>query len=161
MERLDRGPPQPAADCGPRLAVLLRQAYPQRRLRSGAALQVTARLPRIPQPAASGDRGEVQPRRSGAPRPPGRHPPPVAGFVEAYRLEANLQVNEFDSTPRPCLPGPRPRPSGSGPEPGAGRPELRYTRAYAAIPGGRLAEAETLLATFEAEAPGDVRVLGP
>ncbi len=144
------------------LAVLLRQAYPERRLRTGTpALQVTPAdyAEYLTLLRAATDRrhrrndAELLGRLAGIRR---RSP----GFVEAYRLAATIQINDFSSMSRdPALADRALALLAEARKLAPGDPDLCYAGAYAALQAGRLAQAETALATFEERAPGDVRIL--
>jgi len=144
------------------LAVLLRQAYPERHERVGVpALQVTPAdyaeyltlLRAATDRRHSIDGSEIL-RRLAAIR---RRSP---AFVEAYRLAATLQVNDFSSATRdPALVDRALGLLEQARELAPGDPDVCYTSAYAAIQAGRLDTAATALATFEERAPGDVRLL--
>jgi serine/threonine-protein kinase len=141
------------------LSMLIRQAYSERRLRPGVPdlkvapedyaeyLAVRRRL------NAGGANDPALLRRLAEVR---RRSPE---FVDPYLVEAQLGINRFELTrdkehldralallaeARALAPG---------------DPEVRYTQIYAQLRGGRLDEAETALASFERQAPGDVRVL--
>ncbi|HVG06459.1 MAG TPA: protein kinase [Thermoanaerobaculia bacterium] len=143
------------------LGVLIRQAYPERRLRPGVPdLRVS--------PEAYAEYLAV--RRQLSTGGPGANDPALARrlaeirrrspeFVDPYLVEAQLGINRFELTrdkeqldralalledARALAPG---------------DPEVHYTQVYAQLRGGRLDEAEETLASFELQAPGDVRVL--
>jgi eukaryotic-like serine/threonine-protein kinase len=144
------------------LAVLLRQAYTERRERPGVpALQVTPAdyaeylilLRAATDRRQSLDGSELLDRLAAIRR---RSP----GFVEAYRLAATIQINEFTSMTRdPALADRALALLEEVRKIAPGDPDVCYSSAYAAIQAGRLAQAETALATFEKQAPGDVRLL--
>lgn len=140
------------------LSVLIRQAYPERRLRPGVS------EPRV-SPEDYAEYLAVRRQLSGGANDPAllrrlaeiRRRSPE--FVEPYLIEAQLGLNRFALTrdkeqldhalalladARALAPG---------------DPEVRYTQVYAQIQGGRLDEAEEALAAFERQAPGDARVL--
>jgi tetratricopeptide (TPR) repeat protein/tRNA A-37 threonylcarbamoyl transferase component Bud32 len=144
------------------VAVLLRQAYPERRLRAGAreidaspedfqeylAVQrdIVERRPNI-SPEQLLDRLAAIRRRS--PR-----------FVDAYLLAGKIQVNLFTSvTHDPALLGRALALLSQAQDLAPGDPEVLYTRAWAEAEAGPVGEAESVLDAFERRAPGDVRVL--
>ena len=144
------------------MAVLLRRAYPERRLRAGAreidaspedfqeylAVQrdMIERRPGVTA-AQLLDRLDAIRRRS--PR-----------FVDAYLLEGKIQVNLFTSVTRdPALLDRGLALLSQAQDLAPGDPEVLYTRAWAEAEAGPLDEAEAVLETFEQQAPGDVRVL--
>jgi predicted Zn-dependent protease len=155
---IPRGEPLTAARA---LAVLLRQAYPERRLRSGVpALQATpadyAEYLTILR-AVTGEQKtgttDVRERLAAIRR---RSP----GFVEAYRLAATIEINDFTSTTRdPAQIGRARQLLAQARELAPGDPEVGYASAYAALQAGKLDEGEAALAAFEKIAPGDVHVL--
>jgi len=155
---IPRGEPLTAARA---LAVLLRQAYPERRLRSGVpALQATPAdyaeyltiLRSVTGEKTAGG-PDVRARLAAIRR---RSP----GFVEAYRLAATIEINDFTSTTRdPAQIGRALTLLAQARELAPGDPDVRYASAYAALQAGRLDEGEAALAAFEKIAPGDVRVL--
>jgi serine/threonine-protein kinase len=144
------------------LAVLLRQAWPDRRERSGVpALQVTPAdyteyltlLRAMTDRRHSIDGSEILDRLAAIRK---RSP----GFVEAYRLAATIQINEFTSMTRdPALADSALALLEEARKIAPGDPDVGYSSAYAALQAGRLAQAETALSTFKKRAPGDVRVL--
>ncbi|MES1240735.1 MAG: protein kinase [Acidobacteriota bacterium] len=143
------------------LAILLRQAYPDRRLRSGVpALRATAAdySEYLAILQASGEKrgagGEELLARLAEVR---RRSPE---FVEAYRLAATLEINDFKSRSRDPAGIDRAlrllaQARGLAP----GDPDVRFSNAYAELLAGRLDQGEAALAAFETAAPGDVRVL--
>jgi eukaryotic-like serine/threonine-protein kinase len=159
---IPRGEPLTAARA---LALLLRQAYPERRLRSGApTLQATPadyadyltilRAVAGERPAARKTGGPDVRERLAAIR---RRSP---GFVEAYRLAATIEINDFTSATHDPAQIDRAlqllaQARGLAP----GDPDVRYSSAYAALLAGRLDTGEAELAAFEQIAPGDVRLL--
>lgn len=144
------------------LAVLLRQAWSDRRPRAGAAaLQVTTAdyaeymtlLRAATDPRYHIDGSELLDRLAAIRR---RSP----GFAEAYRLAATLEINDFSSVTRDPAAADRALALlAEARQIAPGDPDVCYSSAYAAIQAGRLAQAETALATFEEQAPGDVRLL--
>jgi tetratricopeptide (TPR) repeat protein len=141
--------------------VLLRQAYPERRQRAGApALQATPAdyteyltlLRAMTDRRHSLDSSKILERLAAIRR---RSP----GFVEAYRLAATIQINELSMTRDPALADRALALLEEARKIAPGDPDVCYSSAYAAIQAGRLAQAETALATFEERAPGDVRLL--
>ncbi len=143
------------------LSVLIRQAYPERRLRPGVPdlrvspeayaeylavrRQLSAGGPEANDPSLARRLAEIR-RRS-------------PEFVDPYLVEAQLGINRFELTrdkeqldralalledARALAPGDT---------------EVHYTQVYAQIEGSRPDEAEESLAAFERQAPGDVRVL--
>lgn len=161
---IPRGEPLTAARA---LAALLRQAYPDRRLRAGVpALRTTpadyAEYLTLLR-ALTGEKTEekrtgetwtdVRERLAAIRR---RSP----DFVEAYRLAATIEVNDFTSaTHDPAQIGRALQLLAQARELAPGDPDVRYASAYAALQAGRLDEGEAALAAFETIAPGDVRVL--
>ncbi|HEV2852590.1 MAG TPA: protein kinase [Thermoanaerobaculia bacterium] len=144
------------------VAVLLRRAYPERRLRAGAreidaspedfqeflAVQrdITGKSSRVTADQIL-DRLAAIRRRS--PR-----------FVDAYLLAGKIQVNLFTSVTRdPALLDRALELLSQAQDLAPGDPEVLYTRAWAEAEAGPVAEAESVLDAFERRAPGDVRVL--
>ena len=144
------------------IAVLLRKAYPERRLLAG--------VPEID--ASPADFAEyLAVKRDLVERRPGvtaaqllarlaairRRSPRL---VDAYLLEADLEVNRFTSVTRdPALLERALTLLAQAQSLAPGNPEVLYTRARHETETGRLAAAEATLAAFERQAPGDVRVL--
>jgi serine/threonine-protein kinase len=145
------------------LAVLLRQAYPERRLRSGIpALQATPAdyaeylnvLRAVTGEKRPGDGGKDVRERLAAIR---RRSP---GFVDAYRLAALIDINDFTTTTRdPAQIDRALQLLAEARALAPGDPDVRHASAYAALQAGKLDEGEAALAEFEKVAPGDVRVL--
>jgi predicted Zn-dependent protease len=144
------------------LAVLLRQAYPERRLRSGVpALRATpadyseylAVLRSATGEQRGADGAELLARLAEVRR---RSPE----FVEAYRLAATIEITGFKSRSRDPAGIDRAlrllaQARGLAP----GDPDVRFSSAYAELLAERLDKGEAALAAFETAAPGDVRVL--
>lgn len=148
------------------LAVLLRQAYPERRLRSGVpALRATpadySEYLSILRSATGEKRGE-QRGADGAEllarlADIRRRSP---DFVEAYRLAATIEINGFKSASRdPAGIDRALRLLAQARDLAPGDPDVRFSSAYAELLAGRLEEGEAALAAFETAAPGDARVL--
>jgi serine/threonine-protein kinase len=143
------------------LAVLVRAAYPERRLRPDApALAASpadyADYLKIQQAVVAGDRqagGATALERLAAIR--GRSP----GFVEAYLLAAKIEANRGLATRDPTRTGAALTLLARAREIAPGDPEVGYVLTYTSLQAGRLAEAEAALAGFEQLVPGDVRVL--
>ncbi len=144
------------------VAVLLRRAYPERRLRAGTReieaspedfqeyLAVQRDLIEM-RPGVTAEQllGRLAAIRRRSPR-----------FVDAYLLAGKLQVNLFTSVTRdPALLDRALALLSQAQDLAPGDPEVLYTRAWAEAEAGPLDEAETVLGTFERQAPGDVRVL--
>lgn len=144
------------------VAVLLRRAYPERRLRAGAR-EIDASPEDFKEYlAVQRDMIEMRPGvtatqlldrlaaiRRRSPR-----------FVDAYLLEGKIQVIRFTSVTRdPALLDRGLTILAQAQDLAPGDPEILYTRAWAEAEAGPLAEAEAVLDTFERQAPGDVRVL--
>jgi tetratricopeptide (TPR) repeat protein/tRNA A-37 threonylcarbamoyl transferase component Bud32 len=144
------------------LAVLLRQAYPERRLRSGVpALRATpadyseylAVLRAVSGEKRGADGPELLARLAEIRR---RSPE----FVEAYRLAATIEINGFKSVSRdPAGIDRALRLLAQARDLAPGDPDVRYASAWAELLAERLDEGEAALAAFETAAPGDVRVL--
>jgi serine/threonine-protein kinase len=143
------------------VAVLLREAYPERRPRSGVSeLEVAAadyseylaiKRAIVSRTGASGSEllARLDALRQRAP-----------AFVDPYLLEAQLAVNLFTSKTRdPALLDKALALLDQAGALAPGDPEVWQTRAWAEIQAGRLDAAEATLAAFERLAPGDVRVL--
>ena len=144
------------------MAVLLRRAYPERRLRPGAReieaspedfqeylavyRDISERRPGI---TAERLFDRLAAIRRQSPR-----------FVEAYLLEGKIRVNLFTSVTRdPALLDRALVLLSQAQDLVPGDPEVLYTRAWAEAEAGPLDEAEAVLDTFERQAPGDIRVL--
>ncbi|HSF42784.1 MAG TPA: protein kinase [Thermoanaerobaculia bacterium] len=143
------------------IAALLREGYPERRLRPGlpelnVAAADFAEFLAIKQAAVerTGATGtEILARLDAL-----RQRAPT--FVDPYLLEAKLAVNLFTSSTRdPALLEKALALLDQARALAPGDPEVWQTRAWAEIQAGRLDEAEATLAAFERLAPGDVRVL--
>ncbi len=143
------------------LSVLIRQAYPERQLRPGVpdlrvSPAVYAEYLAVRRQLSAGGPGANDPALTQRLTEIRRRSPE---FVDPYLVEAQLGLNRFELTrdkeqldralalladARALAPG---------------DPEVHYTQVYAQLRGGRLDEAEETLASFELQAPGDVRVL--
>jgi serine/threonine protein kinase/tetratricopeptide (TPR) repeat protein len=144
------------------VAVLLRRAYPERRLRAGAREIEASPEDYQEYLAIQRDLIEMRPGvtatrildrlaaiRRRSPR-----------FVDAYLLAGKIQVNLFTSVTRdPALLDRALALLSQAQDLAPGDLEVLYTRAWAEAEAGPLDEAETILDTFERQAPGDVRVL--
>jgi serine/threonine-protein kinase len=144
------------------LAVLLRQAYPERRLRSGVpALRATpadySEYLAVLRAVNGEKRGAGGPELLARLAEVRRRSPE---FVEAYRLAATIEINDFKSVSRdPAQIDRALRLLAQARDLAPGDPEVRYASAWAELLAERLDEGEAALAAFETAAPGDVRVL--
>jgi serine/threonine-protein kinase len=80
-------------------------------------------------------------------------------FVDPYLIEAQIELNRFEQTRDAAQLDRALALLASAQALVPGDPEVRFTFAYAQLRAGRLPEAETAIAGFESQAPGDVRVL--
>jgi serine/threonine-protein kinase len=144
------------------LAMLLRQAYPERRERSGAAaLQVTPAdyaeyltLLRAATDRRNSIDGSGILRRLAIIR---RRSP---AFAEAYRLAATLEINDYSSVTRnPAAADRALALLAAARELAPGDPDVGYASAWTVLQAGRLDAAMAALAVFAEQAPGDVRLL--
>jgi tetratricopeptide (TPR) repeat protein len=144
------------------VAVLLRRAYPERRLRAGAR-EIDAApqdfreylaverdfIERRPGASAAVLLGRLAAIRRRSPR-----------FVDPYLLEATIEVNRFTSETRdPALLDRALALLSQAQDLAPGDPEVLFTRARTETEVNRLAEAEETVAAFERQVPGDARVL--
>ena len=142
------------------VAVLLREAYPERRARPGApGLRVApedyAEYLAVWRALVEGTGGGSGPllERLAAVR---RSSPDL---IDAYLLEATILVNQFSSTRDAGLLARASALLAEAEARAPGDPEVGYRHAYVELLAGRLDEAEALLAGFERRVPGDVRGL--
>ena len=142
------------------VAVLLREAYPERRPRPGVPeLKVAPRdyaeylaVWRSLVEGTGGGSGPLLARLAAVRRS-------SPDLIDAYLLEATILVNQFSSTRDAGLLARASALLAEAEARAPGDPEVWYRHAYVEILAGRLDEAEALLADFERRVPGDVRGL--
>jgi tetratricopeptide (TPR) repeat protein len=141
------------------LAVLIRKGYPERKLRQGVPdLRVRpedyAEYMDIRRRLVAGSREGPDLRRS-LEKVRRRSP----DFVDAYLLEAQIDLNRFEQTRDPAHLNRALALLADAQSRAPGDPEVGFTRASAQLRSGRLEAAESSIAAFEREAPGDLRAL--
>lgn len=141
------------------LAVLVRQGYPERKLRQGVPdlrvrpedyaeyLDVRRRIL-----GGSREDPDVLPRLENVRR---RSP----DFVDAYLIESQIRLNRFEQTRDPAYLDRALALLSEAQSRAPGDPEVAFTRAWAHLRAGRLGDAAAALADFERKVPGDLRVL--
>lgn len=142
------------------IAVLLREAYPERRPRPGVSeLRVSPRdyveylaVWRALVEGTAGGSGPLLARLAAVRRS-------SPDLIDAYLLEATILVNQFSSTRDASLLARASALLAEAEARAPGDPEVGYRHAYVLILAGRLDEAEALLDDFERRVPGDVRGL--
>lgn len=142
------------------VAVLLREAYPERRARPGVPeLRVAPRdyaeylaVWRELAQGAGGGSGPLLERLAAVRRS-------SPGLIDAYLLEATILVNQFSATRDAGLLARASALLAEAEARAPGDPEVGYRHAYVELLAGHLDEAEALLADFERRVPGDVRGL--
>jgi serine/threonine-protein kinase len=141
------------------LTVLIRKGYPERKLRQGVpdlrvAPEDYAEYLDVRRRLVAGSRQDPDLLRSLA--EVRRRSP---DFVDAYLLEAQIDLNRFEQT-RDAAHFDRALALLADAQSRApGDPEVGFTRAWVQLRAGRLGAAEASIAAFEREAPGDLRAL--